>query len=363
MQGLGFWDERFTEPYFFEWTLDEEVSRSLAPAVVPLRPFCGVMGVAQAETGEFRTRPPGEFGGNMDVRELSAGATLYLPVMVEGGLFSAGDAHAAQGDGEVCINGMECPADVTLRFGLHKQKHIPGPIVESAARTGEDGPAWVVVESGIDAFETAQRATSRMVDLLVERWGFEPVQAYLLCSVAMKLRLSQGGQPADGDRERGGREERSAGEEAVLTINDPEVHAELSGLYPAYERALVENDVETLTRMFWGSEFAMRFGVGENLYGVDEIEAFRKARPAVGLARTVARLDIVTFGKDFGSVTLEFSRGDACQDGAGTAESGLGAAAGGLEDRRSTRLAPYLKLLPKSASCDAVISFGWRTLH
>ena len=189
--GLGFLDERFTEPYFFEWGLDGDVSTSLAPAAVPLRPFCGVMGVAQAETGEFRTRPPGAFGGNMDVRELSAGATLYLPVMVEDGLFSAGDAHAAQGDGEVCINGMECPADVTLRFGLHKQKHLPGPIVESAARTGEDGPTWIMVESGIDAFETAQRATSRMVDLLVERWGFEPVQAYLLCSVAMRLRLSQ----------------------------------------------------------------------------------------------------------------------------------------------------------------------------
>ncbi|RXH57822.1 Acetamidase/formamidase family protein [Granulicella sibirica] len=189
--GLGFLDGRFTEPYFFEWKLDGDVSTSLAPAVVPLRPFCGVMGLAQAEMGAFRTRPPGAFGGNMDVRELSAGATLYLPVMVEGGLFSAGDAHAAQGDGEVCINGMECPADVTLRLGLHKQRHLAGPMVESAARRGEDGPEWIVVESGIEALTTAQTATSRLVDLLVDRWGFEPVQAYLLCSVAMKLRLSQ----------------------------------------------------------------------------------------------------------------------------------------------------------------------------
>ena len=189
--GLGFLDQRFADPYFFEWKLEGGVSHSLAPAMVPLRPFCGVMGVAQAETGAFRTRPPGAFGGNLDVRELSAGATLYLPVMVAGALFSAGDAHAAQGDGEVCINGMECPADVTLRFGLHKQRSLAGPLVESAARTGEDGPAWIVVESGTDAFETAQRATSRMVDLLVERWGFQAVQGYLLCSVAMKLRLSQ----------------------------------------------------------------------------------------------------------------------------------------------------------------------------
>lgn len=189
--GLGFLDERFTEPYLFHWELEAEVSRSLAPAVVPLRPFCGVMGVAQASVGEFRTRPPGRFGGNMDVRELSAGASLYLPVEVPGALFSAGDCHAAQGDGEVCINGMECPADAMLRLSLHKRQPLAGPLIEAAARTGEDGPAWVVVESGTDAFATAQAATSRLIDLLVARWGFEPVEAYMLCSVAMKMRFSQ----------------------------------------------------------------------------------------------------------------------------------------------------------------------------
>jgi len=93
-----------------------------------------------------------------------------------------------------------------------------------------------------------------------------------------------------------------------MTINDPGVHRELSELYPQYEKALVENDVETLTKMFWASPLAMRFGAGENLYGIDEIEAFRKARPAVGLARRIVRLDIVTFGHDYGSVTLEFER-------------------------------------------------------
>jgi acetamidase/formamidase len=191
ISGLGFLDERFTEPYLFHWKLEGDATRSLAPAVMPLRPFCGVMGVAPAEPGEFRTRPPGVFGGNMDVRELSAGAALYLPVMNEGALFSAGDAHAAQGDGEVCINGMECPADVTLRFALHKQPPISGPMIESAARTGEDGPAWIVVESGTDVLETARKATNRMVDLLMDAWGLEGVHAYLLCSVAMKLRLSQ----------------------------------------------------------------------------------------------------------------------------------------------------------------------------
>jgi hypothetical protein len=93
-----------------------------------------------------------------------------------------------------------------------------------------------------------------------------------------------------------------------MTVNDPEVHAELAALYPQYEQALVENDVPTLKRLFWVSPHAMRFGVSENLYGTEEIEAFRNARPAVGLSRRVTRTDVVTFGRDFGSVTLEFER-------------------------------------------------------
>jgi acetamidase/formamidase len=191
--GLGFLKERFSEPYLFHWTLEGELTTSLAPAVVPLRPFCGVMGVAQAEEGEFRTRPPGNFGGNMDVRELCSGAKLYLPVLHAGALFSAGDAHAAQGDGEVCINGIECPTDVTLRFHLHKRRPLSGPVIESAAPRERDAPgeSWIVVESASDAAAAARAATSRMIDLLVARWGFRDVHAYVLCSVAMHLRLSQ----------------------------------------------------------------------------------------------------------------------------------------------------------------------------
>jgi acetamidase/formamidase len=151
------------------------------------------MGVAGAEDGEFRTRPPGPFGGNMDVRELSSGATLYLPVFNSGALFSAGDAHAAQGDGEVCINGIECPADVTLRFHVHKNRALAAPMIETAApRSPEpDEGSWIVVESATDAVAAARAATSRMIDLLAAKWGFSEVHAYLLCSVAMNLRLSQ----------------------------------------------------------------------------------------------------------------------------------------------------------------------------
>lgn len=93
-----------------------------------------------------------------------------------------------------------------------------------------------------------------------------------------------------------------------MVINDPKVVAELAALYPKYEAALVSNDADTLTAMFWDSPHALRFGATENLHGMDEIVAFRKARPDVNLARTIKRLDIVAFGRDLGSVTLEFER-------------------------------------------------------
>lgn len=193
VEGLGLLKDRFREPFLFHWELLPHETRSLAPAVVPLRPFCGVMGVAPELDGEFRTRPPGAFGGNMDVREVCAGARLYLPVFNPGALFSCGDGHAAQGDGEVCINGIECPLDVTLRFHLHKQQPLAGPLVEASEVAAPDSSAnaWVVVETGTGLADTARAATSRMIDLLVSRWGFTAVHAYILCSVALKLRLSQ----------------------------------------------------------------------------------------------------------------------------------------------------------------------------
>ena len=96
-----------------------------------------------------------------------------------------------------------------------------------------------------------------------------------------------------------------------MRINDPEVVAELRALYPRYEQALVSNDVDTLMAMFWAGPEVMRFGAAENLYGPEQLAAFRKARPAANLARTITRLDIVAFGRDFASITLEFERNTA----------------------------------------------------
>jgi hypothetical protein len=104
---------------------------------------------------------------------------------------------------------------------------------------------------------------------------------------------------------------RAAHQEDVLTamlINDPATLAELRELYPRYEEALVANNVETLMSMFWASPYVARFGPTESLYGISEIEAFRKGRSPINLARTITRLEIVTFGKDFASIIVAFER-------------------------------------------------------
>src|SRR5271163_3720891 len=96
-----------------------------------------------------------------------------------------------------------------------------------------------------------------------------------------------------------------------MLINHTATVSELKELYPLYEIALVENDADTLMKMFWAAPEVMRFGVSENLYGIAELDTFRKGRSSVGLARTVKRLDVVAFGQDVGSITLEFERSAA----------------------------------------------------
>lgn len=97
-------------------------------------------------------------------------------------------------------------------------------------------------------------------------------------------------------------------ESALTDINLPDVVAEVSAAFEAYEKALVSNDVDNLGALFWHSPHVIRYGVGENLYGIDEIEAFRKARPSKGLDRTLARTVITTFGQDFATANTEFFR-------------------------------------------------------
>ncbi|MGF1449910.1 MAG: acetamidase/formamidase family protein [Opitutales bacterium] len=195
---LGLLPEDFPEHFLFHWDLEETVTRSMPGTCIDLHPFCGIIGVQRADVGEFRTRPPGAFGGNMDVRHLTAGSTLYLPVATVGAGLCAGDAHAAQGDGEVCINGLEAPMTVTLRVHLEKGAgvNLGGPLILSApgplvSRRYESAPYRIFVESAQDSREACRSAVRRAIDWLTGRLSITPEQAYVLCSAVLDLRISQ----------------------------------------------------------------------------------------------------------------------------------------------------------------------------
>lgn len=192
---LGLLSEDFPNHHLFIWKLEETITRSFPGVTLDLHPFAGIIGVQRAEAGEFRTRAPGPFGGNMDVRQLTAGTTLFLPVFTPGGGVLTGDCHAAQGDGEVCINGMEAPMDATLTFKLHKERPLAGPY---ALYPGGFTPPryatkpWhLFIESDENPREACKRVVRRAIEFIVSRLGVTPEMAYTLCSVVLDLRVSQ----------------------------------------------------------------------------------------------------------------------------------------------------------------------------
>jgi acetamidase/formamidase len=194
--GLGLLADEFNTPYIRHWDLsDGKTARLGDRIVIPLQPFCGTMGVAPAEPGEHAVLPPGDFGGNMDIRHLNEGCTLLLPVNVAGALFSAGDCHAGQGDGEVCVTGMECPMSFSLRFNLRKGAHLPSPqfIVKRSPVSTHDKAAGYFTTTGVgpDLMQNARNAVRRMIDWLTKEHGLAPEEAYVLCSVAGDLKISE----------------------------------------------------------------------------------------------------------------------------------------------------------------------------
>ena len=195
--GFGLLAEQFPDPALHLWSYDKV---SLAPAAfspvgrVPLKPFAGTIGLALAEPGVHSVVPPRRVGGNLDIRDLSAGVELYLPVEVAGALFSVGDTHAAQGDGEICGTAIESPMSVALTLDLIKDARLesprfttPGPVTRHLDAKGYE----VTTGIGPDLMTGAREAVSRMVDLLAARHGMAPVEAYMLCSVCGDLRISE----------------------------------------------------------------------------------------------------------------------------------------------------------------------------
>ena len=195
--GFGLLADQFKDPALHLWRYEPG---TLAPALfstlakVPLKPFAGTIGVAPAEPGLHSVVPPRRVGGNLDIRDLAAGATLWLPVEVAGALFSIGDTHAAQGDGEVCGTAIESPMGVTARLELVKGANLRfprfqthGPVTRHLDEKGYD----VTTGIGPDLMDATKNAVRGMIDLLGKEHHLSPENAYMLCSVCADMRISE----------------------------------------------------------------------------------------------------------------------------------------------------------------------------
>lgn len=167
----------------------------ITPGVrVPLEPFLGIMSVAPLEHGQLSTTPPRITGGNLDNRHLRPGTQLILPVAVPGALFSCGDGHAAQGDGEVCGTGVETSVRATLRFSLRKggAPSAPQAMIHRPLERAQDSAGYAMTSGlGGDLYACAQDAVRNMIDLIVSQYGLTRQDAYVLCSLAVDLRISE----------------------------------------------------------------------------------------------------------------------------------------------------------------------------
>jgi len=203
LPGFGLLADEFEEPALKIWKLErhgegEGTDYGFAwfdrakGIKIPLRPFTGEMGVAPAAKGAFSTIPPYSTGGNIDTRHVTKGTTLYLPIEVEGALFSTGDGHAAQGDGEVCGTAIETPMRVTFRLTVLKNKpYVKTPHFSTPASTGVSDGYYCTTGVDPDIREATRSAVRHMMEFLKAEHGLTRVEAYMLCSVAGDLRMHE----------------------------------------------------------------------------------------------------------------------------------------------------------------------------
>jgi acetamidase/formamidase len=192
--GMGLLPDEFPEPYLKIWDLRDGVAEFGHGIQVPMAPFLGVIGVAPAEPGRHSVRPPGRHGGNLDVKHLTSGSTLWLPIAVPGALVSVGDAHAAQGDGEVCGTAIETGATATLRFSVEPEVDLSAPAFITAGPLDGDsgrGPWFGGLGIGPDLMAATRDSVRSAIRYLVARQGLTREEAYVLCSVAANLRINE----------------------------------------------------------------------------------------------------------------------------------------------------------------------------
>jgi len=192
--GFGLLAEEFPDPWLRISEVLEGSVRFSEGIALPFRPFPGTLGVAPAEPGTHSIVPPSRWGGNMDTKHLNPGTTLYLPVGVEGALFSLGDTHAAQGDGEVCGTAIETAMDVVLRLSVRRDIRVEAPqydVPAGAIAEHERSSYHVCTGVGPDLMEASRDAVRAAVAWLGERHGFDRQEAYAFASVACDLRIHE----------------------------------------------------------------------------------------------------------------------------------------------------------------------------
>ena len=190
--GFGLLADQFPDPYLRITKVPRVGERAeFLPGVrVPIAPFCGEVGVAPVD-GPRSTIPPDLHGGNMDTRHLTAGSTLFLPVFHVGARLSMGDGHAAQGDGEVCGTAIETPMRTLVQLTVRKDLHLSGPEFLTPDVQTLVGRRYATDGVGPDLNEAARDAVRRMIDWLGREHGIAAIDAYLLASVAIDLRISE----------------------------------------------------------------------------------------------------------------------------------------------------------------------------
>jgi acetamidase/formamidase len=177
----------FEEMHLMHIPLDRRRMTGKLPSglELPLKPFFGVMGVAPpASWGALSTLPPRRNGGNLDNKELVAGTTLFLPIHVDGALFSVGDGHGVQGDGEVCVTAIETGLVGTFELHVRDDLHLTWPMAETPTHV-------MTMAFDPDLDDCVVIALRSMIDLVVARTGLTKAQAYALCSLAADVRVTQ----------------------------------------------------------------------------------------------------------------------------------------------------------------------------
>jgi acetamidase/formamidase len=194
LPGLGLLPDEFPNPYLRIFDLTGDTTPLDDVANIPVEPFFGTMGVCPAGANAQPVMPPGTFGGNMDTRQLVQGSTLFLPVRVKGALFSCGDAHGAQGDGEVCVTGIEAPMAGTFRITVEKDRSIPAPQWSAPGPLTprvDGGGFYATTGVGPDLYVAAQEALRALLDHLVVTQPLSREDAYVLASLCVDLKISE----------------------------------------------------------------------------------------------------------------------------------------------------------------------------